>query len=91
VNEKLMAFKENIPIIENLCNPGLRDRHWEQVPAMTCHHLISSHAISPPHLTPCLTPPRTDQMAEVVGYNIKPDEFTTLSRVADQQLQVAAP
>jgi dynein heavy chain len=55
ITEKLKEFQEKIPLIEYLCHPGLRDRHWEQ-------------------------------LAEIVGYSIKPDEFTTLNSVVGQRL-----
>lgn len=28
---KLEKFKENLPILNTLCNPGIRDRHWERM------------------------------------------------------------
>ncbi|XP_071822297.1 dynein axonemal heavy chain 7-like isoform X1 [Apostichopus japonicus] len=60
VKDKVDAFKENIPIVSVLCNPGLRDRHWEQ-------------------------------LSEVVGYPIKPDEDTTLSKMIDMNLEPYIP
>ena len=48
-------FKENLPLIQTLFNPGMRDRHWEQV-------------------------------SEIVGYPIKPDEETCLSKFVDMNL-----
>uniref|UniRef100_H2Y7L6 Dynein axonemal heavy chain 7 n=1 Tax=Ciona savignyi TaxID=51511 RepID=H2Y7L6_CIOSA len=47
--------KENIPLIQSICNPGLRDRHW-------------------------------DKLSEVVGFPIKPDEDSTLSKYLDMNL-----
>ena len=31
IKKKLDAFKVNLPIIQTICNPGIRDRHWEKV------------------------------------------------------------
>ena len=31
VLEQTKDFKENIPLIHILCNPGLRQRHWDKV------------------------------------------------------------
>uniref|UniRef100_H2Y7K9 AAA+ ATPase domain-containing protein n=1 Tax=Ciona savignyi TaxID=51511 RepID=H2Y7K9_CIOSA len=52
---KVEDFKENIPLIQSICNPGLRDRHW-------------------------------DKLSEVVGFPIKPDEDSTLSKYLDMNL-----
>ena len=60
VTEKLNGFNEQVPLIEYLAHPGLRDRHW-------------------------------DKMGEIVGYSIKPDEFTTLRTVTEQRLEQFLP
>ena len=31
VKQNIEDFKENLPLISCLCNPGMRDRHWHQI------------------------------------------------------------
>ena len=31
VKNDLDAFKENVPLLHALCNPGLRQRHWAEI------------------------------------------------------------
>ena len=45
-----------MPLIQTLFNPGLRDRHW-------------------------------DQISEIVGYNMKPDDSYCLSKLVDMNLE----
>lgn len=31
VKKKIDIFKQHMPILNTICNPGIRDRHWTQV------------------------------------------------------------
>nr|DBA34563.1 TPA: hypothetical protein GDO54_002113 [Pyxicephalus adspersus] len=56
IKQKVEEFREIIPLIQVVCNPGLRDRHWEA-------------------------------MSEIVGYPIKPQEDTNVTKFIDMKLQ----
>lgn len=53
---KVEEFKDNLPLVQTLFNPGLRDRHWEQI-------------------------------SEIVGYPLKPDDDMCLSKLVDMNLE----
>ncbi|WAR10683.1 DYH7-like protein [Mya arenaria] len=55
VKTKVEEFREHMPLISTLFNPGLRERHWEQI-------------------------------SEIVGYTLKPDDSYCLSRFVDMNL-----
>eukprot|EP00842_Homolaphlyctis_polyrhiza_P004869 jgi/Hompol1/5383/HPOL_004407-RA len=55
VKNKLEKFRSHLPLITVLRNPGLRDRHWEQ-------------------------------MGQIVGQPILPDETTSLTKILDLNL-----
>jgi dynein heavy chain len=35
LNDKIVAFKSSIPLIEQLKNPAVADRHWEKLVKLT--------------------------------------------------------
>ncbi len=53
-------FKENLPLVQTLFNPGLRDRHWEQI-------------------------------SDIVGFPLRPDEDMCLSKLVDMNLESYIP
>ena len=57
---KVEEFREHMPLISTLFNPGLRDRHWEQI-------------------------------SDIVGYPLKPDDSYCLSRFVDMNLDQFIP
>ena len=36
VKGKIDKFKQHLPILHTICNPGIRDRHWEAVSTSLC-------------------------------------------------------
>ncbi|RUS89800.1 hypothetical protein EGW08_002412, partial [Elysia chlorotica] len=55
VKTKIDKFKNNMPILQTICNPGIRDRHW-------------------------------DQMSDIVGFDIRPKEDTSLAVMLEHGL-----
>ncbi|EDO45806.1 predicted protein [Nematostella vectensis] len=53
---KVEEFKEYLPLVQVVFNPGLRDRHWEQ-------------------------------MSEILGFPLKPDEDMNLAKMAEMNLE----
>lgn len=53
---KVEEFKENMPLVQVVFNPGLRDRHWEQ-------------------------------MSEILGFPLKPDEDMNLAKMTEMNLE----
>ena len=33
LEKEIFAFRQNIPLIKVMCNPGLKERHWDDIQA----------------------------------------------------------
>ncbi|XP_032823200.2 dynein axonemal heavy chain 3 [Petromyzon marinus] len=55
VKSRIDKFKPHLPILSTICNPGMKDRHW-------------------------------DQISELVGYDLKPGEDTSLANMLEYGL-----
>ncbi|XP_041362756.1 dynein heavy chain 3, axonemal-like isoform X2 [Gigantopelta aegis] len=60
IKGKIDKFKVHLPILHTICNPGIRDRHW-------------------------------DSMSDIVGFNIKPDEESSLYQMLEYGLNKNLP
>ncbi|KAG4100119.1 dynein heavy chain and region D6 of dynein motor-domain-containing protein [Neocallimastix lanati (nom. inval.)] len=72
IKEKILEFSENLPIIKILCNPGLRDRHYEEMEKIS-------------GLT--LKPDVTTTLRKILKLNISPflSQFQTISESASKE------
>ncbi len=60
VKNRVEEFKEHLPLVQTLFNPGMRDRHWEQI-------------------------------SDIVGFPLKPDEDMNLSKLVDMNIESFIP
>ena len=40
VKTKIDKFKAHLPLLQTICNPGIRDRHWDQVSYFMLHNVM---------------------------------------------------
>ena len=60
VKNRVEEFKEHLPLVQTLFNPGMRERHWEQI-------------------------------SDIVGFPLKPDEDMNLSKLVDMNIESFIP
>ncbi|NXG19392.1 DYH7 protein, partial [Grallaria varia] len=72
VLEQIQEFKENIPTVTVFCNPGLRDRHWEQMSNIVGYDL---------------TPDAGTTLRKVLKHNLGPhlEQFEAISVSASKE------
>ena len=78
--EETKDFKEHLPLVHILCNPGLRQRHWDKVGICDCSiRVFSSSFIGELFLCDVYYLPV--QFSKLVGFDIAPDSGTTLRKM----------
>ena len=60
MKNRVEEFKEHLPLVQTLFNPGMRERHWEQI-------------------------------SDIVGFPLKPDEDMNLSKLVDMNIESFIP
>ncbi|KAJ6668326.1 hypothetical protein lerEdw1_015703 [Lerista edwardsae] len=75
VMEQIKDFKENIPLVTILCNPGMRIRHWQQMSAIAGYDL---------------TPDSGTTLRKVLKQNLTPflEQFETISMGASKEFSL---
>ncbi|XP_061590831.1 dynein axonemal heavy chain 12 [Cololabis saira] len=75
VVEQIKKFKDYIPIVSILCNPGIRARHWEQMSNIADYDL---------------TPNPGTTLTKVLKLNLVPylEEFETVSAAASKEFSM---
>ncbi|XP_061474275.1 dynein axonemal heavy chain 12 [Rhineura floridana] len=75
VMEQIKDFKENIPLVTTLCNPGIRARHWKQMSEIVGYDL---------------TPDSGSTLRKVLKQNLTPylEKFETISMGASKEFSL---
>ena len=70
VKKDLKAFEPHLPLLQVLCNKGMRDRHWNRVSGelLLCYACLS---------LVCL---RVVSVAEIVGFDVRPNAYQSQMR-----------
>uniref|UniRef100_A0A3Q1B603 Dynein axonemal heavy chain 12 n=1 Tax=Amphiprion ocellaris TaxID=80972 RepID=A0A3Q1B603_AMPOC len=72
IMEQIKEFKEHIPLVSILCNPGIRTRHWDQMSAIVGYNL---------------NPESGTTLQKVLKQNFAPylNEFESISAAASKE------
>ncbi|XP_041655296.1 dynein heavy chain 12, axonemal [Cheilinus undulatus] len=75
VMEQIKEFKEHIPVVSILCNPGIRARHWDQMSEIVGYDL---------------TPDSGTTLRKVLKQNLAPylEEFESISAAASKEFSL---
>ncbi|XP_069580748.1 dynein axonemal heavy chain 12 [Brachyistius frenatus] len=75
VMEQIKKFKEHLPVVSILCNPGIRARHWDQMSEIVGYDLTPSSATT---------------LRKVLKQNLAPylEEFDTISAAASKEFSL---
>nr|XP_061802869.1 dynein axonemal heavy chain 12-like [Nerophis lumbriciformis] len=75
VLEQVKEFKEYVPLVSVLCNPGIRGRHWEQMSQIVGYEL---------------TPDAGTTLRKVLKQNLTPylEEFASISAAASKEFSM---
>lgn len=71
---KVDQFKQHVPILSTICNPGIKDRHWEMVSLSFHCHKRNIPSYSGMQFVSILSV----QISSIVGFEVKPNEDSTL-------------
>ncbi|XP_068561369.1 dynein axonemal heavy chain 12 [Cebidichthys violaceus] len=75
VMEQIKEFKEHIPVVSILCNPGIRARHWDQMSEIVGYDL---------------TPDSGTTLRKVLKQNLAPflEEFESISAASSKEFSL---
>ncbi|XP_037628190.1 dynein heavy chain 12, axonemal [Sebastes umbrosus] len=75
VMEQIKEFKDRIPVVSSLCNPGIRARHWDQMSEIVGYDL---------------TPDSGTTLRKVLKQNLVPyiEEFESISTAASKEFSL---
>ncbi|KAK2851543.1 hypothetical protein Q5P01_007819 [Channa striata] len=75
VMKQINKFKEHIPLVSILCNPGIKARHWEQMSAIVGYNL---------------TPDSSTRLHKVLKLNLTPhlEQFESISAAASKEFSL---